>query len=79
MEPTDEFILHVAEWVHEMIRSKPPDMNGVVEVEAKIGMLKDKVSGRRLMLPVQVETSELINVSRCSISTDRPFHQFFIK
>lgn len=68
VEPLDEFILHVADWVHQMIRSKPPDMNGAVEVEAKIGMLREKASGRRLILPVQVETSALFSFMFCHIS-----------
>lgn len=38
-------------------------MNGAVEVEAKIGLLKDKASGRRLKLPVQVETGECLHLT----------------
>jgi polynucleotide 5'-triphosphatase len=56
VEPLDEFILDVADFVHHMINTRPPEA-GTVEVEAKIGVLRDKVSGQRLRLPVRVETS----------------------
>jgi len=38
-----------------------PDFGGAdakVEVEAKVGVLRDNVSGRRLAMPVLVETSQ---------------------
>lgn len=57
VEPLDEFIGEIADFVHHMIMSRPnvgPDAR--VEVEAKVGVLKDKVSSTRLMLPVLVET-----------------------
>jgi polynucleotide 5'-triphosphatase len=56
VEPVDEFIKEVADFVHHMIINRP-DVNGHVEVEAKVGVLKDKMSGQRLLLPVLVETS----------------------
>lgn len=56
VEPLDEFILEIANFVHHMI-SMRPDVAGNVEVEAKIGLLRDTVSGERLLLPVLVETS----------------------
>lgn len=56
VEPLDEFIKEIADFVHHMILTRP-DVAGQVEVEAKIGLLRDKVSGQRLALPVLVETS----------------------
>ncbi|KAI0081612.1 mRNA triphosphatase CET1 [Panus rudis PR-1116 ss-1] len=56
VEPLDEFILEIADFVHHMISTRPPDLSGQVEVEAKIGVLRDKVTGQRLQLPVLVET-----------------------
>jgi len=55
MEPLDEFILEVADFIHHMISSRP-EHAGQVEVEAKVGILKDKHTGQRLQLPVLVET-----------------------
>lgn len=60
VEPLDEFIREIADFVHHMIMTRP-DFGGVdakVEVEAKIGVLRDLGSGNRLMLPVLVETSQ---------------------
>lgn len=56
VEPLDEFIREVADFIHHMI-GKRPEGAGQVEVEAKIGVLRDKTSGQRLQLPVLVETS----------------------
>ncbi|KAI6030903.1 mRNA triphosphatase CET1 [Pisolithus orientalis] len=56
VEPLDEFIREIADFVHHMIMTRPnagPDAR--VEVEAKVGVLRDKASNR-LMLPVLVET-----------------------
>jgi polynucleotide 5'-triphosphatase len=55
-EPLDEFILDIADFIHQMIMTRPPEQ-GKIEVEAKIGVLKDRVHGQRLVLPVRVETS----------------------
>lgn len=57
VEPLDEFIREVADFVHHMITTRPEGA-GQVEVEAKIGVLRDKLSGQRVQLPVLVETSE---------------------
>ncbi|KAG6334694.1 hypothetical protein ID866_4393 [Astraeus odoratus] len=57
VEPLDDFIREIADFVHRMITTRPnmgPDAR--VEVEAKVGILKDKASNRRLALPVLVET-----------------------
>jgi len=56
VEPLDEFIKEIADFIHHMISTKPPDINGKVEVEAKIGVLREK-GGQRIYLPVLVETS----------------------
>ena len=56
VEPLDEFIREIADFVHHMITTRP-EGPGLVEVEAKVGVLRDKMSGQRLQLPVLVETS----------------------
>ena len=56
VEPLDEFILEIADFVHHMIMTRQ-ELEGQVEVEAKIGVLKDKATGQRIQLPVLVETS----------------------
>jgi hypothetical protein len=58
VEPLDEFIKEVADFVHHMITTKPEHLVGTVEVEAKVGRLKDTRTGQRLGLPVLVESSE---------------------
>ncbi|KAI0726249.1 mRNA triphosphatase CET1 [Fomitopsis betulina] len=55
VEPLDEFIREVADFVHHTIMTRQ-EVEGLVEVEAKIGVLKDKASGQRIQLPVLVET-----------------------
>lgn len=57
LEPLDEFIKEIADFVHHMIMTRPDQSHGKVEVEAKIGILRDRMSGQRLSLPVLVETS----------------------
>ena len=56
VEPLDEFIREVADFVHHMIMTRP-NQEGAVEVEAKVGVLREKGSGQRLSFPVLVETS----------------------
>jgi hypothetical protein len=58
VEPLDEFIIQIADFVHYTIMNRPLDLPGKVEVEAKVGLLRDRASNQRLMLPVLVETSE---------------------
>ncbi|KZT64003.1 mRNA capping enzyme [Daedalea quercina L-15889] len=55
VEPLDEFMREVADFVHHTIMTRR-ELEGQVEVEAKIGVLKDKISGQRIQLPVLVET-----------------------
>jgi len=44
--------------VHHMVTSRSQEIpNAKVEVEAKIGVLRERASGQRLALPVLVETS----------------------
>lgn len=57
VEPLDEFIREIADFVHHMIVTRPVHPDAKVEVEAKLGILRDRTSGQRLMLPVLVETS----------------------
>lgn len=56
VEPIDEFIREIADFIHHMIMTRPADLRGSVEVEAKIGLLRDRHSRQRLSLPVLVET-----------------------
>ncbi|KAF9221602.1 mRNA triphosphatase CET1 [Gyrodon lividus] len=57
VEPLDEFTREIADFVHHMIMKRPnmgPDAK--VEVEAKLGVLRDRNTGNRIALPVLVET-----------------------
>jgi len=59
VEPLDEFIREIADWVNHMIMTRPGAAEypgGKVEVEAKIGVLRDRATGARFVLPVLVET-----------------------
>ncbi|KAF8208813.1 mRNA triphosphatase CET1 [Mycena galopus ATCC 62051] len=56
VEPLDEFIREIADFVHYTIVNRPPDLQGKVEVEAKVGLLRDRDSGQRVHLPVLVES-----------------------
>jgi polynucleotide 5'-triphosphatase len=56
VEPLDEFIKEIADFVHYQIQNKP-DIAGSIEVEAKVGVMRDKHSGQRIELPVLVESS----------------------
>ncbi|KAK2465371.1 hypothetical protein APHAL10511_002725 [Amanita phalloides] len=56
VEPLDEFIKEVADFVHHMIMTRPDYPGSRIEVEAKIGVLRDRTTGQRLALPVLVET-----------------------
>ena len=61
----DEFIREVADFIYHMIGMRPRDTPGaMVEVEAKIGILRDRLSGNRLNLPVLTETSESRHLSK---------------
>jgi len=58
VEPLDEFIKEIADFIHHMIMVVSPNYpSGRIEVEAKVGVLRDRISGRRFELPVLVETS----------------------
>lgn len=56
VEPLDEFIKEVADFVHHTITTRPDYPNSKVEVEAKIGVVLDRTTKQRLALPVCVET-----------------------
>ena|SRR5260221_9468857 len=63
VEPLDEFVKEVADFVHHMVISRSQEIsNAKVEVEAKIGVLRER-SGQRLALPVLVETSTSLRVT----------------
>ncbi|KAI0693228.1 hypothetical protein BC835DRAFT_1306840 [Cytidiella melzeri] len=55
VEPLDEFIREIADFVHHMIMTRSERV-GNVEVEAKVGVLRNKGTGQRLVFPVLVET-----------------------
>jgi hypothetical protein len=57
VEPLDEFIKEIADFIHHMIQTRPDFPGGSVEVEAKVGVLREKVTGHRIAPPVLVETS----------------------
>ena len=58
VETLDELISEVAEFVNNMIMNRATELKGQVEVEEKIGVLKDKGNGRRIEITVLVENSE---------------------
>ena len=57
VEPLDEFIREIADWIHELIMNRNPNMKGHLEVEAKLGLLKSRETDSRIYQPVRVETS----------------------
>jgi hypothetical protein len=63
VEPVDEFIRDVADFVHGMIARRPEHAHGRVEVEAKVGVLRDRASGARLALPVVTEAGVCLSPS----------------
>ena len=70
VEPMDEFIREVADFIYHMIGMRPRDIPGaVVEVEAKIGILRDRLSGNRLNLPVLTETSKPTIFAQAAVPT----------
>ncbi|KIY45200.1 mRNA triphosphatase CET1 [Fistulina hepatica ATCC 64428] len=67
VEPLDEFIREIADFIHHVIMTRPDyGVTANVEVEAKVGILKDKQTNNRLMLPVLTETSCLACDIHCS-------------
>jgi len=80
VEPLDEFIKEVADFVHHMIMNRPDIPTGKVEVEAKVGVLKDRMTGQRLQLPVLVETSEFLFITfTCLLCKSGSFFVFLSK
>lgn len=77
VEPLDEFIKEIADFIHHMIKTRPDYPNGKVEVEAKVGVLRDRNSGQRLGLPILVETSTCYFPMDCMRIIDYQFHFFF--
>jgi hypothetical protein len=78
VEPLDEFIREVADFIHHLITTRPADLKGEIEVEAKIGVLKDRGTGNRLQLPILVETS-MIFVARNIQKIHRTFQSLLQK
>ncbi|KAF8645174.1 hypothetical protein AX16_008001 [Volvariella volvacea WC 439] len=60
IEPFDEFIKEIADFVAHKINNRP-DVQAKVEVEAKLGVIRDR-SGQRIKLPILVETSQFVVV-----------------
>lgn len=58
VEPLDEFIREIADFIHSKIATRPPDLEGHIEVEAKLGLLKYREADLRVAFPVRSETSE---------------------
>jgi polynucleotide 5'-triphosphatase len=54
-EPLEDFVREVADFVHSMIMRRP-DVQGKIEVEAKVGVLRERNSAARASLPVLTET-----------------------
>ncbi|EJC98104.1 mRNA capping enzyme [Fomitiporia mediterranea MF3/22] len=54
VEPLDEFIREIADFIYECIRTRP-DVDGQVEVEAKLGLLKYRDDNVRVAFPVRSE------------------------
>ncbi|KAG2151322.1 CYTH-like domain-containing protein [Suillus clintonianus] len=67
VEPLDEFIREIADFVHHMIVTRPVHPDAKVEVEAKLGVLRDRTTGQRLMLPVLVETILVPNLNEFDV------------
>jgi polynucleotide 5'-triphosphatase len=57
VEPLDEFILEIASFIHHTIKNKPSHLVGNIEVEVKIGLLKERGGSERISLPTLSETS----------------------
>jgi hypothetical protein len=78
VEPFDEFIGEVADFVHHSILTRPADLQGEIEVEAKIGVLRDR-GGNRLNLPVLVETILAPKATDCHFESNmsQAQHQHF--
>ncbi|KAK0487618.1 mRNA capping enzyme [Armillaria novae-zelandiae] len=74
VEPLDEFIKEIADFIHHMIVTRP-SIPGNVEVEAKVGVLRDNDRGARLMLPVLVETILAPDSVDCRFESNMTAHQ----
>ncbi|KAG1792952.1 CYTH-like domain-containing protein [Suillus plorans] len=67
VEPLDEFIREIADFVHHMIVTRPVYPDAKIEVEAKLGVLRDRTSGQRMVLPVLVETILIPNLNEVDV------------
>ncbi|KII90780.1 hypothetical protein PLICRDRAFT_106409 [Plicaturopsis crispa FD-325 SS-3] len=75
VEPLDEFIREVADFIHHMINTRPDLKGAQVEVEAKVGVLRDRQSGKRLELPLRVETILTPDSIDCRFESNMSVHQ----
>ncbi|KAF9026126.1 mRNA triphosphatase CET1 [Hymenopellis radicata] len=79
VEPMDEFIKEIADFVHHMIVNRPTHIQGNIEVEAKVGILRDKgpggTPGGRIALPVLVETIIAPDSISCMFESNMTAHQ----
>ncbi|KAK7056999.1 mRNA-capping enzyme subunit beta [Paramarasmius palmivorus] len=78
VEPLDEFIKEIADFIHHMITVKAADAppGAAIEVEAKIGLLKEKErGGQRLHLPLLVETILQPDSVECRFESNMTVHQ----
>lgn len=60
VEPLDEFVREIGDFIYTKITEANVQGNVQVEVEAKLGFLRDRRSRERLLLPTMTETSKLI-------------------
>ncbi|KAF8262280.1 CYTH-like domain-containing protein [Lactarius quietus] len=70
VEPLDEFIREIADFIHHSITTRPLDLQGEIEVEAKMGVIKDRGTGNRLQLPVLVETILATKAADCHFESN---------
>jgi hypothetical protein len=57
VDPVDELVREVADFVHAMIGMRAHDLGDArIEVEAKVGVVRERGKGTRLTLPVTCET-----------------------
>ncbi|KAH9480350.1 mRNA-capping enzyme subunit beta [Psilocybe cubensis] len=78
VEPLDEFIKEIADFIHHMIVTRPYAHEypaARVEVEAKIGLLRDRATGGRVVLPVLVETILAPGATDTRFESNMSLHQ----
>jgi hypothetical protein len=63
VEPLDEFIKEIADFIWTKIYEANVSGNTQVEVEAKLGIIRDRRTGERIALPTMSEISQFVNFS----------------